>query len=74
MKTDKMKLELFRTIEKLDDKNLKGLYDLVVQQRDESRDFWDTLSPTEKKDIEKGIKDIEAGRVKRMPEVFDKYN
>ena len=55
-----IKLELFRYIDKLNDKKLANLYKIfILNQQNIQNDFWLSLSDREKQDIELGIYDLD---------------
>lgn len=58
-----LKLELFRVIDKMEEKQLKAIHQFIIQ--DHKQDFYDLLEDWQKEDIEAGLKDIKAG--KTMP-------
>lgn len=61
-----LKNDIFQILINTNDSNLlaevKEAVVSIVQGKEQS-DWWDTISDKEKQSIERGIKDIEAGRV-----------
>lgn len=69
-----IKLQLFRFIDKLSENKLEKIYNLLIlNEEDQTNDFWDLLSDWEKEDINAGISDLENGRYKTINEVLAKY-
>lgn len=62
MNSDKIKLELFRVIDRLPENKLKTLYQLVASKGFEEQDFWDDLETWQKEDILAGIEDLDNGK------------
>jgi len=67
MSTAKLKADLFRYIEEINDKSiLSALLNLLSSKRKNKRDFWDELNDKERNEILKAIRDLsftESGRV-----------
>lgn len=70
---DAIKLELIEWLTKLDDDETIQYLKVVKDSKLNEQDWWDDLSDNEKKAIERGLKDIEAGRVLSHDEVRSKY-
>jgi hypothetical protein len=70
---DAIKLELIEWLTKLDDDETIQYLKIVKDSKSTEHDWWDELSETEKKGIERGLNDIEAGRVISHDEVKLKY-
>ena len=64
MNTAKIKLELFRKIDALEDNKVQKLHQLLFPSQQKKVDFWDSLNKVQIKDIEDGIKDLDLGRKK----------
>ena len=73
MNSAQIKLELFRKIDSLEQSKLSQLYNYLVKQTSKSIDFWDELSLVQRRDIEKGIDDLNNGRKKNFKDVITKY-
>ena len=56
------KLELIQWLSSIEDSNL--IDKLMDLRKKESRDWWQTISESEKKSIEKGLKDADEGKLK----------
>ncbi len=54
------KLELLKTI--LDNENSEFIQKAADFVKKENADFWNELSPSEQKEIKKGIKDLDSGK------------
>lgn len=70
---DAIKLELIEWLTKLEDDETIQYLKIVKDSKSNEHDWWDDLSENEKKGIERGLKDIEAGRVVSHDEVRLKY-
>lgn len=70
---DAIKLELIEWLTKLDDDDTIQYLKIVKDSKLKDNDWWDDLSVNEKKGIELGLKDIDAGRVISHEEVRLKY-
>lgn len=70
---DAIKLELIEWLAKLEDDETIQYLKVVKDSKSNEHDWWDDLSENEKKGIERGLKDIEAGRVVSHDEVRLKY-
>lgn len=67
----KEKLELIQWLSTLEDKSvIEKIKDL---RKKETKDWWDTITEEEKIFIEKGLKDLKAGRKKPHSEVKKMY-
>jgi len=68
------KIELIQWLTTLDDKSLiQKIIDLRVNQ---TKDWWDTISDTERKSIEQGIFDADSGKISSHSEarkVYEKW-
>ena len=76
MSTAELKYNLFKAIDAIkDSKVLSEIYKLVSKKGTTKKtDWWDDLTPDQKTSIERGIKDIDAGRVYTHEEVIAKSN
>lgn len=64
------KLEIIQWLVSLEDSELLNkIFTLKPQQKD----WWDEISDAEKHSIERGLKDIENGRVTPHEDVMEKY-
>jgi len=70
---DAIKLELIEWLTKLEDNETIQYLKIVKDSKLDGDDWWDNLSHDEKKGIERGLKDIETGRVVSHEEVMLKY-
>ena len=74
MSTSEIKIELFRFIDKLNDRKLVQLYNYFVGTKSTKiEDFWDLLSDWEKEDINAGLQDLKKGKKKEFSQVLSKY-
>ena len=70
---DEIKLELIEWLTKLEDDETIQYLKIVKDSKSTEYDWWEDLSENEKNGIERGLKDIEAGRVVSHDEVKSKY-
>jgi hypothetical protein len=74
MSTSEIKIELFRFIDKLNERRLVQLYNYFVGKKaSKDDDFWELLSDWEKEDIDAGLKDLKNGKKKDFSQVLSKY-
>ena len=66
MNTAQVKLELFRTIDNLEQNKLSQLYNYLVKDANKPVDFWDDLNAAQKADIQSGINDLNRGKKKNF--------
>jgi hypothetical protein len=67
------KLELIEWLSGLDDDDTISYLKIVKNSRESNSDWWDDLTLEQKQSIERGLKDIAAGRVTPHEEVKKKY-
>ena len=70
---DAIKLELIEWLTKLEDGETIEYLKIVKDSRESSHDWWNDLTDEQKAGIEKGLKDIDEGRVIPHEEVVNKY-
>jgi hypothetical protein len=70
---DAIKLELIEWLTKLDDDETLDYLKIVKESRETDQDWWHDLSQDQKFGIERGLKDIDAGRVTSHSQVASKY-
>ena len=70
---DAIKLELIEWLTKLEDEETIQYLKIVKDSNSTEHDWWEDLSENERNGIERGLKDIEAGRVVSHDEVKSKY-
>jgi hypothetical protein len=68
-----LKLELIEWLTKLEDDETIQYLKVVKDSKPDDHDWWDDLDASHKKGIEKGLKDIDKGRVFPHDEVRKKY-
>ena len=68
-----LKLELIEWLAKLEDGETIQYLKMVKDSKPDDHDWWDDLDGAQKKGIEKGLKDIDKGRVLPHDEVRKKY-
>jgi hypothetical protein len=73
MGLEAIKLELIEWLTKLDDQDTIQYLKVVKDSSSDDSDWWNTLSDQQKQGVEKGVKDIEEGRVTSHEEVKKKY-
>ncbi len=69
---DAIKLELIEWLTKLEDDNTIE-YLKIIKDSDSTEDWWNELSAEQRQGIERGLKDIDEGRVVPHEEVRLKY-
>ncbi|MDV6168894.1 hypothetical protein R1T16_10690 [Flavobacterium sp. DG1-102-2] len=65
------KIELIQWLSTLEDVSI--IQKIVDLRKTESRDWWDSISDTEKASIEKGIADANAGKLNTHSKARDIY-
>ena len=70
---DGLKLELIEWLTRLDDDETIQYLKIVKDSNSSNHSWWDDLSVSEKKGIERGLKDIDNKRVTPHDEVRTKY-
>ncbi len=73
MGLEAIKLELIEWLTKLDDQETISYLKVVKDSSSEEGDWWNSLSDHHKAGIERGLKDIEEGRVTSHDDVKRKY-
>ena len=73
MQLDTIKLELIEWLAKLNDSETIEYLKTIKDSRESDRDWWKTLTAELKEGINKGLKDIDAGRTTPHDEVVKKY-
>jgi hypothetical protein len=69
---DAIKLELIEWLTKLEDDNTIQFLK-IIKDTDSNEDWWNELSSEQRQGIERGLKDIEDGRVIPHDEIRLKY-
>ena len=70
---DAIKLELIEWLAKLDDNDTIEYLKIVKDSKSGDLDWWDDLSDVQKEGIERGLRDIESGKITSNEEVRLKY-
>ncbi|MEO5570554.1 MAG: hypothetical protein ABIT08_07745 [Bacteroidia bacterium] len=73
MSETNIKIMMHEMIDMIEDNTvLNAVYNFLskVTGKKRTKDFWDTLSDSEKKEIEEGLKDAESGRLIAHEEVM----
>ena len=73
MRLEAIKLELIEWLTKLEDNDTINYLKIVKDSRINKNDWWNDLTAVQKQGIQKGLKDIEEGRVVSHEEVKRKY-
>ena len=73
MRLEDVKLELIEWLTKLEDDDTINYLKIIKDSNTSKKDWWDDLTEEQKKGIERGLKDIEEGRVVSHEEVKKKY-
>ena len=68
-----LKLELIEWLTKLEDDETIQYLKVVKDSKPEDHNWWNNLDASQKERIEKGLKDIDEGRVFPHDEVKEKY-
>lgn len=70
---DAIKLELIEWLTKLDDDETIQYLKVVKDSNSKHSDWWDDLTDEQKKSIQRGLNDIDQGKVTPHDEVTRKY-
>jgi len=73
MRLEAIKLELIEWLAKLEDNDTINYLKIVKDSKISKNDWWDDLTEEQKQGIQRGLKDIEEGRVVTHEEVKKKY-
>lgn len=73
MGTEALKLELIDWLSKLNDDETIAYLKLLKDSKVSNIDWWNDISEHHKTGIERGLKDVDAGRVTLHDEVKKKY-
>jgi hypothetical protein len=73
MRIEAIKLELIEWLTKLEDNETIKYLKIVKDSKNNKNDWWNDLTEEQKRGIQKGLKDIEEGRVFSHEEVRRKY-
>lgn len=69
-----IKTDIHRLIDSIEDEQfLNALYTILEKQAITTTDFWPTLSPDDQAAIRTGVADADAGRMRPMAAVMQKY-
>ncbi len=68
-----IKLELIEWLTKLEDEETIAYLKIVKDSSENGTDWWDEISAEEKQSIQRGLKDIEEGRIFQDKEIRQKY-
>ncbi|MES2138902.1 MAG: hypothetical protein V4511_04300 [Bacteroidota bacterium] len=73
MSTAELKSNLYKLIESINDsKTLNAIYTLITEKKKQEVDWWNELTEEQKVGIERGLKDMKAGRVYTHEQVMAK--
>ena len=70
---DAIKLELIEWLTKLDDDETLDYLKIIKQSQEIDKDWWHELPHDQKLGIERGLKDIDSGKVTPHSQVARKY-
>jgi len=70
---DAIKLELIQWLTKLEDDETLDYLKVVKDSSDSNKDWWDELSDEQKSGIERGLEDVDNGRVHSHKDIKLKY-
>jgi hypothetical protein len=68
-----IKLELIQWLTKLEDDETLDYLKVVKESSDSGSDWWDELSDEQRSGIERGLKDVDNGRVHSHKDIKLKY-
>ena len=69
-----VKLELIEWLTKLEDSETIEYLKIVKDSRESNHDWWNDLTKEQKNGIEKGLRDIDQGKIVPHEEVVKKYD
>jgi hypothetical protein len=67
------KLELIEWLKNLDDNDIISYLKIVKNSKESDSDWWDDLTDDQKQAIQRGVDDIDKGRITPHNEVKRKY-
>ncbi len=70
---DAIKLELIEWLTKLNDNDTLDFLKIVKESRKANQDWWFDLTNEQKMGIERGLSDIDSGKVTPHSEIANKY-
>jgi hypothetical protein len=73
MRLEAIKLELIEWLAKLEDNDTINYLKIMKDSKTSKNDWWDDLTEVQKQGAERGLKDIEEGRVVSHEDVKRKY-
>jgi len=73
MKQEAIKLELIEWLTKLDDKDTLQYLKVVKDSSSLNHDWWNDLTPEQIQGINRGLKDIDEGRIVSHEDVKRRY-
>jgi hypothetical protein len=73
MGNDAIKIELIQWLSKLEDIETLDYLKLVKDSNTSQRDWWNDLTDEQKAGIERGLRDIDAGKIHSHKDVKLKY-
>ena len=73
MSNDAIKLELIQWLTFLNDEEIINYLKVVKDSQEKNADWWNLLTEEQKAGIERGLQDIEDGRIHSHEEVKTRY-
>ncbi len=70
---DAIKLELIEWLTKLNDNDTLDFLKIIKESRKVNQDWWFDLTNEQKRGIERGLSDIDSGKVTPHSEIANKY-
>jgi hypothetical protein len=70
---DAIKLELIEWLTKLNDDDTLNFLKIVKESQKDNQDWWLDLTNEQKEGIERGLSDINSGKVTPHSKIADKY-
>ena len=73
MEQEAIKLELIEWLTKLNDIDILKYLKIIKEARTDNEDWWDDLTEQQKLGIQRGLKDVDEGRIVSHSNVKKKY-
>lgn len=73
MGNDAIKLELIEWLTKLNDNETLDYLRIVKKSQETAQDWWHDLTKEQKLGIERGLKDIDSGKITPHSQIASKY-
>lgn len=73
MTTAKLKADLFKYIDEINDKSILSALVNLLSKRKNKKDFWDELDEKQRNEILKAIRDLDSGHMYSFHDIAAKY-